>query len=146
MDEGKQVVLWPASDICSLKAINTLRKYLKILLSKKSLKPEASASGSMVAVCICRCYFLADFHCNFQVSQSYPHLAASSLIISELCVKGESLLHFLNKHSSPPNSTYKCFYYCTLRSMASYLDKDHATTKKNGITTPEPHMPGPCFG
>ena len=30
--------------------------------------------------------------------------------------------------------------------MASWLDKDHTTTKKNGATISEPHMPGPCFG
>lgn len=30
--------------------------------------------------------------------------------------------------------------------MASQLDEDHATTKKNGATISEPHVPGPCFG
>lgn len=78
-------------------------------------------------------------------SQSYPHLAATNLIISELC-KGERLLHFLNKHTPPPNSTYKCFNYCTLGSTASHLDKDQVTTKKNSIIISEPHVPGPCFG
>lgn len=116
--------------------------------SKKSLKAEASASGSRVALCICNCVSVISLPIFTAISKYRKVILIWLLVtsISELCVKGESLLHFLNKHSPSPNSTYKCFYYCTLRSMASYLDKDHVTTKKNGITTPEPHVPGPYFG
>lgn len=142
---------------CSLACLRHLftgrkhpRKYLKILFSKKkSLKAETSASDSRVAVCICNsvsAIFLLIFTAISKYSQCFPHLAATNLIVSELCIKGERLLHFLNKHTPPPNSTYKCLNYCTLGTTASHLDKDQAITKKVGITIPEPHVPGPCFG
>lgn len=100
-------------------------------------------------MCICNyvsAISLLIFTAISMYSQSYPHLAATNLIISELCVKGERLLHFANKHTPPLNSTYKSFNYCTLGSTASDPGKDQATTKKNGITIPEPHMSGPSFG
>lgn len=119
---------------------------------RKSLKAEASASSSRVAVCISNCVSVISlliFTAISKYSQSHPHLAGINPIISELCVKEERLLHFLNKHTPPPNSTYKYFNNCTLQSTASQStsgQRNKLPSKRMASPSLSQHVPSPCFG